>query len=1130
MISITARPGYLHLTLMLCLVVIAAAAQADWEFEHQVVHVGLSRPDDIVHADIDGDGLMDLVVGEDAGMSWFKNLGGRQPSWQRHNPIDKSTTSKWMGTWVGDFDGDGDTDVCSSNKQEERGYWFENKNGKGTEWAAFVLPYSGDEADHSRTYDFNNDGRDDIVMQKYHGAGLFYMPSPSNPKGPWPAYKIGTGRAGVNLYDVDRDGDMDVLIENKWLENPGNPAQDNWPVHAVPNSRSRVKNAAGDINGDGQTDFAHAEEEGDECYVILSPTWERVTLKSDGNALHTMKLEDFDKDGDLDVVTGDIHGGRVYLYENADGQGTSWVPHNLPTWSNQGSHNCWVGDLNGDRMPDVFGKHYLTGSALEIWYNTFNQDLSLDRWTYKQISDSARRSFGLVLGDLNDDGFGDVAVGRYVYLNPRGDMTGTWQQVDLGVPDAMLIVDVDGDNCADIIGNGGSDGLFWWEANDTSATAWTRRTVGASPIEHNLSTQAYTLGQVVTGGRPEIILGAGNDAIYYWEIPTDNPEGGNWPRTEVAAAGTAMHEGVAAGDIDRDGDVDIVGHKDASLCWWENPADGSGNWAKHLLGEVTAGVIADRVDVADLDGDGRLDVVVGLEGPWGSQAERDIFVFEQPADAFSTDWPRHTAATLDGRSNSLDVADMDHDGDIDIICGTENGAMEVVVLENAGGFDFIRHTVATGYENHIGTQVLDLDGDSDLDVVSHGWRAYESMNLWRNDSVMRGIKNDPPLVDAGEDQAISLLQAAYLDGIATDDGRPLTDPCDPCSPAIGLTTEWSKLAGPGDVSFDDSYAVNTMATFAEPGIYELRLRAYDGQLFGHDDVLITVRIPGDIDGDSSVDIVDLHLLAEHWLQAGCGFGDDWCEGADLNSDGTVDMFDFAHLSVYWTGPRDPSAEGLVAHWKFDDGAGMVAVDSVGGHHGTLRNGPVWTPPGDFKIGTGALNFDGVDDLVAVEPFDVPGGGITLAAWIKPDDFDINDGRIISKATEWGGDDHWWMLSTIDTNHVLRFRLKTNDGSETTTLIADSGQLEAGRWAHVAATWDSTMMRLYKNAEQVGSTAKAGTRVAADPTVKVAIGSQPADAYLSDPSHVVKFFDGTIDDVRVYKRALSEDEIRALANR
>ena len=217
-------------------------------------------------------------------------------------------------------------------------------------------------------------------------------------------------------------------------------------------------------------------------------------------------------------------------------------------------------------------------------------------------------------------------------------------------------------------------------------------------------------------------------------------------------------------------------------------------------------------------------------------------------------------------------------------------------------------------------------------------------------------------------------------------------------------------------------------------------------------------------------------------------------------------------------PVNPGADGLVASYTLDGDAN----DSSGNeHNGTMVGDPAFV---EGKVGM-ALDFDGTDDLVELGKFDVV-GQITLAVWIRPDDFEINDARIITKAKEWGQDDHWWMLSTISETS-LRFRLKTDEGPSTAQLISDP-VLEAGVFTHVAATWDGSTMRLYKDGVEVASQDKGGTAVAVDPDVSAAIGSQPSDAFASDPSHVVKFFDGLIDDVRIYDRALSESELLYLA--
>ena len=72
--------------------------------------------------------------------------------------------------------------------------------------------------------------------------------------------------------------------------------------------------------------------------------------------------------------------------------------------------------------------------------------------------------------------------------------------------------------------------------------------------------------------------------------------------------------------------------------------------------------------------------------------------------------------------------------------------------------------------------------------------------------------------------------------------------------------------------------------------------------------------------------------------------------------------------------------GPIAHWRLDETSGATAVDSAGGHNGTLTNGPSWSS-GQFE---GALDFDGVDDFIDVPHDDRLWltGGMTFMAWIN----------------------------------------------------------------------------------------------------------------------------------------------------
>jgi hypothetical protein len=93
-------------------------------------------------------------------------------------------------------------------------------------------------------------------------------------------------------------------------------------------------------------------------------------------------------------------------------------------------------------------------------------------------------------------------------------------------------------------------------------------------------------------------------------------------------------------------------------------------------------------------------------------------------------------------------------------------------------------------------------------------------------------QNQPPVVNAGPDQAIVLGMAASLSGTVSDDGQP--------PPPAVFTITWSMVSGPGTVTFADANAAATTATFSAVGSYTLRLTANDSQLSSSDDVVVTV--------------------------------------------------------------------------------------------------------------------------------------------------------------------------------------------------------------------------------------------------------------------------------------------------
>lgn len=221
--------------------------------------------------------------------------------------------------------------------------------------------------------------------------------------------------------------------------------------------------------------------------------------------------------------------------------------------------------------------------------------------------------------------------------------------------------------------------------------------------------------------------------------------------------------------------------------------------------------------------------------------------------------------------------------------------------------------------------------------------------------------------------------------------------------------------------------------------------------------------------------------------------------------------------------EDPLAANIVAYWGFNSiNSGSTPDDSGNGHTGTVTGG-VSAVSGQID---NALSFDGSNGKVAVGNMDVTASsgndGITLAAWINPDQWTTasRDNRIISKATGTQDQDHYWMLSGIASGSDTYLRMRLKAGGSTTTLIASSGNLATSTWTHVAGTYDGSTIRLFVNGSQVGSTSKSGT-INTSSSVGVTIGINPDNN---------RPFDGKLDEVYIFDRALSASEISDLMTR
>ncbi|VVB96495.1 Concanavalin A-like lectin/glucanases superfamily protein [uncultured archaeon] len=198
--------------------------------------------------------------------------------------------------------------------------------------------------------------------------------------------------------------------------------------------------------------------------------------------------------------------------------------------------------------------------------------------------------------------------------------------------------------------------------------------------------------------------------------------------------------------------------------------------------------------------------------------------------------------------------------------------------------------------------------------------------------------------------------------------------------------------------------------------------------------------------------------------------------------------------------------GLVAFWNFNDGSGTIASDTSGnGNTGTITSA-TWTTG---KMGS-ALQFDGVNDYVDAgkgASLNI-NGEITLMAWIKTTSAAEN---VITGRGLTGASDHTWEYAIENGRNTFYW---ANGYNTAANLVVGTIPINDGQWHHVVATANATRIEVYTDGMYDNGKDKT-TSPNSNTNLRVLIGDLPGYSL---------YFNGTIDDVKIYNRSLSAGEI------
>ncbi len=734
--------------ILLALVALPANTQVFW------THLSSARgelpappaemePTACLTVDVDKDGIEDVIIaGRRAAPSvvWYR----RGPAgWSRHI-IDPDYLRIEAGGAFYDIDGDGDLDlVFGADAGGNKIWWWENPYPAfqlGRAWKRRLIKNAGGNKHHDQIFgDFDGDGKAELASwnQGSRVLLLFRIPADTSATEPWPGVVIyrwsgGQEHEGLTTADVNGDGKADIIGGGRWFEHRGG---DTFVAHVMDDGYRFSRVAAGDFIQGGRPEVVFGP--GDnilrlKMFELRGGRWEgRDLLGSDVNHGHSLRAGDIDGDGNLDLFvaemakwsgTGVDHpDARMWvLYGDGDGRF-----HIQELHRGQGTHEARLADLDGDGDLDILSKPFRHNyPLLEVWLNQGRKPLALDRWA-GHVVDARRpwRALFVGTGDLDDDTRPDIVTGGWWYRNP-GHLAGNWQRREIGarLHHMAALYDFDDDGRLDVLGTQGrgahSNAVFVLARNLGRGRFASRELArGVGDFLEGIAVTRFRFR-----GPPEAGLSWRKAGLGIQMLTL--PEGKLRTISDFS-----QQEALSWGDIDRDGDMDLL----LGTRWLRNDGD---SWSLHVIHPAPGD--PDRNLLADINRDGLLDAVVGFEA---INVPAKLTWYEQPGDPTER-WIEHVIRLEVIGPMSLDVRDMDGDGDLDIIVGEhsskDSASARLLIIENLDGrgSKWKRHLTLQGDEHHDGGRVADIDGDGDLDIISIGWSRGRVL-LYENRAVVR---------------------------------------------------------------------------------------------------------------------------------------------------------------------------------------------------------------------------------------------------------------------------------------------------------------------------------------------------------------------------------------------------------
>lgn len=746
--------------------------------------------------DVNGDGQLDAIK-----VSQYNNYikvayGNADGSFTSASTYSALSSSQPVGVGFGDIDGDGSIDLLVGDLASGN---ISILHGNGTAIAATSGYGTWQTPVDVQLFDANQDGNLDLVsadkntntvsIQLGNGDGSFKSKV---------SYATGLSPDSVSFADVNGDGKLDLAVSNRGGDNvailigngdgsfkvqtqtinvytPGgalnhtfNPSVTGYDTGIEP-----VSARLADINRDGKLDLITANRSDGTISIEIGNgdgSFKAMTSFSVGVSPSAVSIGNINNDGSLDIVVADENGGTVsVLLGNGDG---TWKVQANVYATGAGPTDLRLVDVNRDGKSDLITTDR-DGNSISVQFG--NGDGSFAARISYAVGSSPS---GIDFRDINRDGNLDIVTSdkgsntvSVLLGNSNGSFSAALSFVTGSSPSDIRIADMNRDGKWDIVtADEGSDTISILFGN------------GNGTFKARLST--------ATGDGPQNLVVADFNQDGLLDVATTNKfddtisvlygnSNGTFQGRADFAAGD-MPRGIAAGDLNQDGFIDLVGtasgDNKANVFLANGVHLANGNFktpAQYAVGDGPRSVSAH-----DLNGDGILDLVaLDVLGNGGN-----ILI----GNGDGTYLARTSFVTTSGAKDTISFGDINNDGKIDILYSASSGNGVEFILGNGDGTFKTPISVGIGGGSAF-SSLADFNNDGKLDVI-YGRTATNEIR------VALGNGDGTFLADKALSTGIQAASAVVIRDFNQDGILDF-------APLVGTLSEFRVFNGNGDGTF-----------------------------------------------------------------------------------------------------------------------------------------------------------------------------------------------------------------------------------------------------------------------------------------------------------------------------------------